>query len=60
MARDRRILDTDGRSRSLYAVSDGLPLIARMVTVIPAAPDRRERVTLLDIRFAPVMLAARR
>ncbi|MDQ0475493.1 IS4 family transposase [Labrys wisconsinensis] len=56
MARDRRILDTDGRSRSLYAVSDGLPLIARMVTVIPAAPDRRERVTLLDIRFAPVML----
>jgi hypothetical protein len=56
MARDRRILDTDGRSCSLYAFSDGLPLAARMVTVIPAAPDRQERTTLLDIRFAPVVL----
>jgi len=55
MARDRRIY-VAGRSCSLYAFSDRLPLAARLVTVIPAAPDRPERTTLLDIHFAPVVL----
>jgi hypothetical protein len=31
-------------------------VVASIVTVIPAAPDRPERTTMLAIRFAPVVL----
>jgi hypothetical protein len=53
---DRRIAHEAKAPQFLYAFADALPVARTIRVTIPAAPGRKERQALLELRFSPVML----